>query len=289
MNNPYLVQIALHAKFASSRVAPAPKKKRPEIRNHMLETGEKDNHNNTLYYMVADSSDSYYKICFDLALQVWKQRFRVSKNALSQESQQPIKTIVLCKRSTVSDFQPLAAARVIFYESNATRTAKIYSLASYQDGMRHGSFLLQKIAELAAGAQCQFMTVDVSRPQITQQNEIMRFLDDNSEAKFWNDEKPALYKKGNCIDSSTRSERVQKLLKFYKDNGFCLCIKPGESDAHERDELQTLWGRVDPFYSYTLVAALNADHDKVYLQNTTRLATWTTPDDLAKNYNSYAN
>jgi len=287
MNNPYIVHIALHAKFASRR--PAAKKRRPEIKNDILEMGEKDKHGNKLYYMVTDSSDTHYKICVDLALKVWKKRFGVSKNVFSQESQKKLQTIVLCKMSTDSNIQPLAAARVRFFESNATKTAKIYSLASYEDGMGHGSILLKKIEELAAGAQCQFMTVDVSRPQIKQHNEIMRFLADKSEDIFWKDEKPSLYKKGDQIESSKRSERVQKLLNFYKDNGFCFCIKPGPSDAHEIDKHQTLWGRVDPFYSYTLVAALNTDHDEVYLQNTTRLAAWTTPEDLAKNYNSYAN
>ena len=84
MNNPYIVHIALHAKFASHR--PAVNTKRPKIKNQILEIGEKDKHGNTLYYMVTDSLDKHYKICVDLALKVWKKRFGVSKNVFSRVS-----------------------------------------------------------------------------------------------------------------------------------------------------------------------------------------------------------
>jgi hypothetical protein len=284
MNNPYIVQITLNAKFASSRAAHAPKKKHAEIKNHILKMGENDKYGNTLCYTVADSSDTHYKMCLNLALTVWKKRFGISKRDLANETL--LKTIVLGKLNASSNIEPLAAARVEFCETNNTRTAKIYSLASYYDGRHHGSILLQKIAELAAGAQCQFMTVDVSRPQITQKNGIMRFLADKIEAVFWKDEKPTPYKKHDDIASSKRTERVERLLGFYKRNGFCFCIKRDSSDAHKGDQFQTLWGRVDPFYSYTLVAVLDTHNRKVSSQNP-RLIPWTTAWDLRNNYDSY--
>jgi len=286
MNNPYIVQIALHAKFASSRAAHSAKRNNAEIKTRIVKIDEKDKDGNTLCYTVADSSDTHYKICSDLALKVWKKRFGICKKDLVNAT--PLKTIVLGKFNSSSKIEPLAAARVALYETNKTRTAKVYSMASSCDGKRHGSILLQKIAELAAGAQCQFMTVDVSRPQIRKPNEIMRFLADKSEAKFWKDEKPAAYKKESYIESSKRSERVEKLLEFYKKNEFCFCIKRDPSYAREGDKFQTPWGRVDPFYSYTLVAALDTHNSEFSLQNT-RLIPWTTACDLRKNYDSYDN
>jgi hypothetical protein len=125
------------------------------------------------------------------------------------------------------------------------------------------------------------MTVDVSRPKITEEHEIMRFLVDKSEAAFWRLEKPNPYQKNSCIDSSIRTERVERQLKFYRKNGFYFCIKP---DASAADERQTLWGRVDPYYAYTLVTELS----KVPLENTERLTMWTAPSDLQQNYNQYA-
>ena len=62
MNNPYIVHIALHAKFASHR--PAVNTKRPKIKNQILEIGEKDKHGNTLYYMLLhiwQERDTYLK------------------------------------------------------------------------------------------------------------------------------------------------------------------------------------------------------------------------------------
>jgi hypothetical protein len=287
MYNPYIVHVALDAKFGSSKTTLDSKKKHVDIKKHILKMGEKDKHNNTLYYMVAGPSDTHYKICLDLAFVVWENRFGISKRHLANETSTTMKTIVLCKLNTRSDIQPLAAARIGFYETNNTRTAKIYSLASYYDGMHHGSIILRKISELAAGAQCQFMTVDVSRPQITHQNEIMRFLADKSESKFWNDEKPTPYKKYSDITSSKRTERVERLLEFYHRNGFCFCIKIEDpSGAHEGNKFKTLWGCVDPFYSYTLVAALETHNSKFSIENT-RLIQWRTSWDLRNNYNNY--
>jgi len=285
MNNPYIVNvvnnITLAAKFSSRA---ASDKNRVDLRNHTLGIDEKDKHGAKLCCVVAGSSDPHYNKCLDLALKVWKERFGTSKQDLSNEDQPPFTTIVLCRlgaSSNPSILQPLAAARFGFYETNATRTAKIYSLASYTDGMHHGSILLSKIAELAATGQCQFMTVDVSRPKITEEHEIMRFLVDKSEAAFWRLEQPNPYQKNSYIDSSIRTERVEKQLKFYRKNGFCFCIKP---DASAADERQTLWGRVDPYYAYTLVTELS----KVPLENTERLTMWTAPSDLQQNYNQYA-
>jgi len=279
MNNPYVVNITLAAKFAS-RAASSSNKHCVDLRNHILRIGEKDKHGANLCCVVAGSSDAHYNKCLDLALKVWKERFGTSKQDLLKEDQTPFTTIVLCKLSASSSFQPLAAARFGLCETNATRTAKIYSLASYNDGMHHGSILLRKIAELAADEQCQFMTVDVSRPKITEEHEIMRFLVDKSEAAFWRLEKPNPYQKHSYIDSSIRTERVERQLKFYRKNGFVFCIAP---DASAADERQTLWGRVDPYYAYTLVTELS----KVPLQNTQRLTVWTTPSDLQNNNNQY--
>lgn len=287
MNNPYIVHVALDAKFGSSKTTLYSRKKQVDIKKHIMEMGEKDKHNNKLYYMVAGPSDTHYKICLHLAFVVWENRFGISTRHLANETSATLKIIVLCKLNTSSDIQPLAAARIVFYETNQTRTVKIYSLASYYDGMHHGSILIRKISELAAGAECQFMTVDVSRPQITHQNEIIRFLADKSEAKFWNDEKPTPYKKYSDITSSKRTQRVERLLEFYHRNGFCFCIKTGDpSDAHEGDNFKTLWGRVDPFYSYTLVAVLESHNSKVSIE-TTRLIQWRTAWDLRNNYNNY--
>ena len=280
MNNPYVVNvnITLAAKFASSRAA----SNRVDLRNHILKIGEKDKHGAKLCCVVAGSSDPHYNKCLDLALKVWKARFGTSKQDLADEDQTPFTTIVLCglnAGSNSSSFQPIAAARFGFYETSGTRTAKVYSLASYNDGMHHGSILLSRIAELAAGEQCQFMTVDVSRPKITEEQEIMRFLGDRSEAAFWRLEKPTPYQKHSSIDSGSRTERVGRQLKFYRKNGFCFCIKP---DASAADERQTLWGRVDPYYAYTLVAELSKAPQKE------SLAMWMTPSDLQNNYNQYA-
>jgi len=287
MDNPYIVNIALNAKFASSKTALNSNKKHVDIKKYTMIIDEKDKDNNTLYYMIADASDTHYKICLDLALVVWENRFGITRRHMACENSRTMKTIVLFKLNTISDIQPLAAARIGFYETNDTRTAKIYSLASYHDGMHHGSILLRKISEVAAGAKCQFMTVDISRPQITHQNEILRFLADKSEARFWNDEKPTPYKKYTEIISSKRTQRVERLLKFYHRNGFCFCVKVGDpSDAHKGNKFETLWGSIDPFYSYTLVAALETHNSRSSLENA-RLIPWSTAWDLRNNYDKY--
>jgi hypothetical protein len=287
MDNPYIVHLALNAKIGSSKTTFTSNKKHVGIKEHIMEIGELDKHNNKLYYMIANSSDTHYKICLDLAFAVWQNRFGITRRHMADENSRTMQTIVLFTLNTISDIQPLAAARIRFYETNNTRTAKIYSLASYYDGMHHGSILLRKISEVAAGAQCQFMTVDVSRPQITHPNEILRFLADKSEARFWNDEKPTPYKKYNDINSSKRTQRVERLLNFYHRNGFCFCVKVGDpSNAHKGNKFETLWGSLDPFYSYTLVAALETHNSNFSLDNA-RLIRWSTAWDLRNNYDKY--
>ncbi len=133
------------------------------------------------------------------------------------------------------------------------------------------------------------MTVDVTRPTLRKLDEIRRFVEDKSERTTWRNEKPAVYKNDQNIDSSTRTQRVEGMLNFYWQSGFQCCITPGTMPATPRD---TPWGRVDPWYSYMLVAILEDTRAPEFVHPSRlspgRLSRWVNEHDLDKNYSSYA-
>ena len=130
------------------------------------------------------------------------------------------------------------------------------------------------------------MTVDVTRPTLRKLDEIRRFVEDKSERTTWRNEKPAVYKNDQNIDSSTRTQRVEGMLNFYWQSGFQCCITPGTMPATPRD---TPWGRVDPSYSYMLVAILEDTRaPELVHPSASRLVRWANEGDLDKNYSSHA-
>ena len=143
MNNPYVVNITLAAKFAS-RAASSSNKHCVDLRNHILRIDEKDKHGAKLCCVVAGSSDAHYNKCLDLALKVWKERFGTSKQDLLKEDQTPFTTIVLCKLSASSSFQPMAAARFGLCETNATRTPKFILWPVIMTACITAAFYLEK-------------------------------------------------------------------------------------------------------------------------------------------------
>jgi hypothetical protein len=70
--------------------------------------------------------------------------------------------LVVCTHDKRSNLKPLSAARFAYLEKERIKTAKTYSVASSEDRTGCGSILVNKIRELATGAKCQFMTVDVT-------------------------------------------------------------------------------------------------------------------------------
>lgn len=274
--NPYFVSLDLAGKHPSARV---PRSLHVEERLR-IPMHEKDARGNTLCYVTATSKDKHRPACLKLANDIWRARFGVT---MPEKELECFTLIVVCTQDQRSNLTPVSAARYVYLGKEGIKTAKIYSVASSEDRKGHGSILVKKIKELATGAKCKYMTVDVTRPKFSKTEDIQRFAEDKSEIKTWRQERPDPYRKNENVDSSTRTLRVLGMLRFYSHLGFKRCIAPGNMTEPQRD---TPWGPVDPSYSYTLVAVLE-DASAPELVLPSRLVPWLTEGQLAENYNSY--
>ena len=303
--NPYIVSLDLAGKMPSTR---APRGS-ASPRTPRVPIAQKDARGNTLCYVLATAQDKHLPACLKLANVIWRARFgvQIAERELSGDDMddhhraasepERFTLLVVCINNSGSPLKPVAAARVAYLERGDIKTAKIYSVASSSSGEGWGRILLNKLRELATAAACRYMTVDVTRPTLRKLDDIRRFVEDKSERTAWRDEKPALYKNDQNIDSSTRTQRVTDMLRFYWAAGFQWCITPGNvkegsssqegsSPATPRD---TPWGRVDPSYSYMLVAILEDTRaPELVHPSASRLVRWANEGDLDKNYSSHA-
>ena len=161
-------------------------------------------------------------------------------------------------------------------------------MASIVKEKGYGKLLLLEISKLVQNnCACKFMTVDVVRPMILDQDSIKMLINDKTENENWNGERDRgtrKYSVGHApIQSIKRTERVEGLLLFYRKCNFVFQITPcGRPGTH-----LTPWGHIWPFYCYTLVAKLYSNDDASVTDTTERLSQWQTCADLQENYNSY--
>jgi hypothetical protein len=242
---------------------------------------------NTVRLAVAKHGDTTWQCVFELAKKIWIKEFHMSDKDLNNARLSESTIVVMYNNDNKGNSNPVSAARFEIYEEPQThiKTAKIYSMASLVKKKGYGKLLLLEISKFVTNkCGCKFMTVDVVRPSISDQNSIAMLMQDQTENENWNLEKdrvPRRYGVGHrSINSDERTKRVEGLLLFYKKCNFVFQITPcGRPGTY-----LTPWGDILPFYCYTLVARLG---DASVIDNTERLSQWQEFKDLQENYNSY--
>jgi len=245
---------------------------------------------NTVCIEGAKKEDPNGRRVFELAKQIWIKEFHMSDEDLNRAPLSESTIVVMYSRDSVGDSNPLSAARFEIYEDPNTRikTAKIYSMASIVKKKGYGKLLLLEISKFVTNkCDCKFMTVDVTRPIISDQDSIDMLMRDQAENKNWNLEKDRVTRKYSVrhgiIQSRNRTQRVHGLLLFYQKCNFMWQITPCRRPGTHL----TPWGPIWPFYCYTLVAKLYRDDDASVTDNTERLSKWQNFTDLQDNYDSY--
>jgi hypothetical protein len=172
--------------------------------------------------------------------------------------------------------EALSAARYIVHQDQATgtRTANVMGVASSSERQGHGTCLLQYLREHLCDQNIEFMKVDITRSIITAPKAIDRFMTDPVEPKLWGKEQPTENEaKTSSIQSTARTERVNRQLGFYKKCGFQYQITPNENGHC------TEFGETDPAFSFSLVATTK---DGAAVSNP-RLKTWDNDTQLLAN------
>jgi len=281
MRNPYIVSISLSG--AST----------------LLSTDEDQN---TVHFEWTERGDPNRMHVFNIAKKIWIREFELSDKAVNEMLDDDKIMVVVYSKDKTGSLKPLSAGR-FQCEGDDDKSAHISAVASIEKRQGYGRLLLENIGKLVkARYNCNFMTVDVTRPIISKTHWIKMFMNDPVEANFWARENS--FEHGN-IESMKRTTRVQGLLDFYKECDFKFQIKPKkdsfkftlEEEKCTEEELDlmnypggcdcTPWGFIEPFISYRLVAKLCKTDDASVTPILERLSEWRDYKDLQDNYDSY--
>jgi hypothetical protein len=231
-----------------------------------------DKDQTTVHFVWVEKNNPERMHVAELANKIWVQEFHLSDNDANEILISDDIIVVVYSRDVKGNLKPLSAGRLGIHEEHLTgiKTAKIYSVASIEQKKGYGKLLLKNIRELAENTyMCKFMTVDVTRPIISNPDSIHECMESPVEAYFWSLEKPtqkeieeqdlsirrdplfdrclalvsprANYKVAGLnkyitptacrnIQSEKRTARVQGLLDFYKKCNFRFMIIRGDKD-----------------------------------------------------------
>jgi len=149
--------------------------------------------NNTVYIAGANKNDPNWQRVFEFAKIIWKKEFHMSDEDVNRVPLDNSTIVVVYSNDKMGNSNPLSVARFQIYEDHSTgiKTAKIFSMASIIKRKGCGKLLITELSNFVkTKCNCQFMTVEVTRPIISEYNCIDMLMEDPIEEKFWKLEKP---------------------------------------------------------------------------------------------------
>lgn len=149
--------------------------------------------NNTVCIAGAKRKDPNRQHVFKLAKEIWMQEFHMSEEDVYNAPLRKSTIVVVYSNDKHGNSNPLSAARFEIYEHPYTRikTAKIFSMASIVKKKGYGKLLIEEISKFVKNnCDCQFMTVDVTRPIISGYNSIEMLVGEPIEKKILKLEAP---------------------------------------------------------------------------------------------------
>jgi hypothetical protein len=149
--------------------------------------------NNTVCIADANIKDPNWQRVFEIAKIIWKREFRMSDEDVNRVPLDNSTIFVVYSNDKMGNSNPLSVARFEIYEDHSTgiKTAKIFSMASIIKRKGYGKLLVTELSNFVkTKCNCQFMTVEVTRPIISEYNCIEMLMKDPIEENFWKLEKP---------------------------------------------------------------------------------------------------
>jgi len=149
--------------------------------------------NNTVCIAGAKIKDPNWQRVFEIAKIIWKQEFHMSDEDVNRVPLDNSTIFVVYSNDKMGNSNPLSVARFEIYEDHSTgiKTAKIFSMASIIKKKGYGKLLITELSNFVkTKCNCQFMTVEVTRPIISGYNWIEMLMEDPIEENFWKLEKP---------------------------------------------------------------------------------------------------